>query len=315
MSDGSKAAVYAAGAGNLAIAASKYIAFAFTGSSAMLTEAIHSTVDTGNQVLLLLGMGRAARPPDANHPFGHGMELYFWSFVVALMIFTLGGAFSIYEGVLKVMNPEPIDRPWINFLVLGLAILFEAASFTVAWREHRRRSAGTRFVASLRSSKDPSLFAVLLEDSAALIGLLLALAGVSAALVFDWHEADGVASIAIGLLLMSIAAFMANETRSLLTGEAASPKIVADVRRLLEADPRVVSVVEVLSFHLGPQEILLGVTIDFRDDLPGGDVETAAHALSRRVQEAHPSITRIFLRPGARPTSPAGEATLQDQLA
>jgi cation diffusion facilitator family transporter len=256
-------------------------------------------VDTGNQGLLLLGLRRASRPPSPTHPFGHGMELYFWSFVVALLIFALGGAFSIYEGVLRLRSPEPMDRPWINFLVLGVAILFEGASFTVAFREHRRRSRGRgRFLSSIRSSKDPSLFAVLLEDAGALLGLTMALAGVTVAVVFDLPAADGVASIGIGVLLTLIAVFMANETRSLLTGEAASPEIVREVRRILEADPRVTQVIEVLSLHLGPDEILVGVTIDFDDALPGGGVEEAATELSACIQAAQPAITRLFLRPG-----------------
>jgi cation diffusion facilitator family transporter len=307
----SNIAIYAAGAGNLGIAASKFAAFAFTGSSAMLTEAIHSVVDTGNQVLLLVGLKRAGKPPDEDHPFGHGMELYFWSFIVALMIFALGGAFSIYEGVLKVMRPEPIERAWISFLVLAVAIAMEGASFTVAWREHRRRNSRDRFLASLRSSKDPSLFAVLLEDGAAMIGLLLAFAGVTVAVVFEIPQADGLASIAIGLLLVAVASFMANETRSLLTGEAASPLVVADVRRLLAEDPRVVKVIEILTMHLGPREILVGITIDFDDGLAGGEIEVAAAELSARVQAAQPAITRLFLRPGlggeaSPPLPPAG---------
>jgi len=298
MAGDSRIAIYAAAAGNLAIAASKFAAFVFTGSSAMLTEAVHSMVDTGNQGLLLLGLHRAARPPDEGHPFGHGMELYFWSFVVALMIFALGGAFSIYEGVLKIITPEPMTRPWINFLVLGVAIGFESASFAVAWRESRRRNPGARVLASLKSSKDPSLFAVVLEDAAALIGLVMALLGVSAAVLLRAPWADGAASIGIGLLLVAVAAFMANETRSLLTGEAASAEVVADVRRILCDDPRVVQVIEVLSLHLGPREILVGVTIDFDDDLPGGGVERAAQDLSARVRAVRPEITRLFLRPG-----------------
>jgi cation diffusion facilitator family transporter len=309
VSGGSKIAVYAAAGGNLAIAASKFVAFAFTGSSAMLTEGVHSVVDTGNQALLLLGMRRAAMPPDAKHPFGHGMELYFWSFVVALMIFALGGAFSIYEGFLKVRTPEPIEKAWISFLVLGVAILFEGASFTVAWREHRAQNGAGPFFASVRRSKDPSLFAVLLEDAAALTGLVIALAGVTAAVVFHVPQADGIASMAIGVLLTLVAAFMANETRSLLTGEAASPKVVAAVRRTLAADPRVVEVVEVLSLHFGPQDILVGVTIDFDDNLPGGAVEQAAQELSDRIQADQPDITRLFLRPAQgrqRPPAPAG---------
>jgi cation diffusion facilitator family transporter len=299
MAGDSRLAIYAAAGGNMAIAVSKFVAFLFTGSSAMLTEAVHSLVDTGNQGLLLLGLRRASRPPDPGHPFGHGMELYFWSFVVALLIFALGGAFSIYEGVLRVREAEPMESAWINFLVLGLAILFEGASFTVALREHRRRHGGRgRFLSSIRSSKDPSLFAVLLEDAGALVGLVVALAGVTASTVFGFHQADGIASIGIGVLLTLIAVFMANETRSLLTGEAASAEIVGEVRRILETDPRVVQVIEVLSLHLGPQEILVGVTIDFDDDLPGGGVEDAATDLSARIQAAQPAITRLFLRPG-----------------
>jgi cation diffusion facilitator family transporter len=298
MAGDSRFAIYAAAAGNLAIAASKFAAFFFTGSSAMLTEAVHSLVDTGNQGLLLLGLRRAAKPPDEGHPFGHGMELYFWGFVVALMIFALGGAFSIYEGFLKIMNPEPLTKPWINFLVLGVAIGFESASFAVAWRESRRRNPGAQMLSAVRNSKDPSLFAVLLEDCAALIGLAMALVGVGAAVVLDLPWADGAASVGIGLLLVAVAAFMANETRSLLTGEAALPSVVADIRRILSADTRVVEVIEVLSLHLGPQEILVGVTIDFDDDLPGVEIERAAQDLSEKLRLEHPEITRLFLRPG-----------------
>jgi cation diffusion facilitator family transporter len=299
MAGDSKFAIYAAAAGNLAIAASKLVAFAVTGSSAMLTEGVHSLVDTGNQGLLLLGLKRAARPPDEGHPFGHGMELYFWAFIVSLMVFTIGGAFSIYEGVQKVLAPEPMARAWINFLVLGLAIVFEGGSFLVALREHRRRHPERgRFLRSIAASKDPSLFAVLLEDAGALIGLVMALVGVTAAVVLDMPQADGWASIGIGVLLVLIAGFMANETRSLLTGEAASKDIVDGVRNALCDDDRVVNVIEVLSLHLGPEEVLVGVTIDFRDDLPGGEVERAASELSARIHRDLPSVTRLFLRPG-----------------
>jgi len=304
MAGDSRIAIYAAAAGNLAIAASKFVAYAFTGSSAMLTEAIHSVVDTGNQGLLLLGMKRAARAPDASHPFGYGMELYFWSFVVALMIFALGGAVSIYEGFLKILDPEPMTRPWVNFLVLGAAIGFEGTSFSVAWRESRRRAPNRRMLSAVHRSKDPSLFAVLLEDAGALLGLSFALLGVTAAVLFDLPWADGAASMAIGLLLVCVAAFMANETRSLPTGEAAAPETVGSIRRILAADPRVAAVIEVLSLHLGPREVLVGVTIDFDDDLPGGAVEDAAQELSAAIQTAHPEVTRLFLRPGEKKTAP-----------
>lgn len=289
--------VYAALAGNLAIAVTKFVAFLLTGSSAMLTEAIHSTVDTGNQGLLLLGMKRAARPPSETHPFGYGMELYFWAFVVALLVFALGGAFSIYEGWLKVRRPEPIDRAWINFLVIGLAVLFEGGSFVVAWKEFKTSRGDTPFLTALRRSKDPSVFAVLLEDGAALIGLALAALGVAGtSLGLAW--ADGAASIAIGCLLVLVAIFLANETRSLLTGEAASPRIVAAVRTVLAADPRVESVIEVLSMHLGPREILLGVTLDFKDALTAGEIEDAADDFAVAIRSVDPRITRVFVRSG-----------------
>lgn len=290
--------VYAALAGNLAIAATKFAAFALTGSSAMLTEAIHSSVDTGNQGLLLLGLARARKPPSQTHPFGYGMEVYFWAFVVALLIFALGGAFSIYEGLLKIRQPEPIERAWINFLVIGLAMLFEGGSFLVAWREFKRVRKDVPFFRAIRGSKDPSIFAVLLEDGAALAGLAIAALGVAGSTVLHLPWADGAASVAIGGLLVLVAIFLANETRSLLTGESASPRIVEAVRALLAADPRVDSVAEVLSMHLGPSEILLGVTLDFRDTLTAVEIETAGDDFAVAIRGIDPRITRVFVRSG-----------------
>jgi cation diffusion facilitator family transporter len=288
--------VYAALAGNLAIAATKFVAFVLTGSSAMLTEAIHSSVDTGNQGLLLLGLARARKPPSQTHPFGYGMEVYFWAFVVALLIFALGGAFSIYEGVLKIVRPEPIERAWINFVVIGLAMLFEGGSFLVAWREFKAVRRETPFFQAIRRSKDPSIFAVLLEDGAALAGLVIAALGVAGTSLFHIPWADGAASVAIGVLLVLVAIFLANETRSLLTGESASPRIVAEVRAMLEADPRIDSVAEVLSMHLGPQEILLGVTLDFRDTLTAVEIEQAGDDFAQAIRAIDPRITRVFVR-------------------
>lgn len=294
---GSHKVVFAALAGNLAIAVTKFVAALLTGSSAMLTEAIHSTVDTGNQGLLLLGLARAGRPPSQTHPFGYGMELYFWSFVVALMIFALGGAVSVYQGVHKILSPEPIDRAWINFLVIGLAIVFEGGSFLVAWREFKAVRGDVPFFRALKGSKDPSIFAVLLEDGAALLGLALAALGVAGS-VLGLAWADGAASVAIGVLLVVIAAFLANETRSLLTGEAAAPRIVEAVRQALDRDPRVENVTEVLSMHLGPREILLGVTLDFCDDLTAAQIEDAADDFAALIQGVDARITRVFVRSG-----------------
>jgi cation diffusion facilitator family transporter len=294
---GSRRVIYAALAGNLAIAVTKLAAGLWTGSSAMLSEAIHSAVDTGNQGLLLYGLKRAARPPDPRHPFGHGMELYFWAFVVALLIFALGGAVSVYEGVLKISEPEPIQDVWINFAVLGAAVVFEGLSFRIAWQELRKAHAGEGVWDAIRRSKDPGVFAVLVEDAAALAGLFIALIGLALAEWLDRPVFDGAASIAIGGLLVLASVFMANETRSLLTGESASRRVIDRARAILRGDPRVVMVEEVLSMHLGPSDILLAVTIDFRDDLPGGAIEAAAIELSAEIEHAVPEITRVFLRP------------------
>jgi cation diffusion facilitator family transporter len=295
---GSTKAVYAALAGNLAIAVVKFAAAFFTGSSAMLSEAIHSTVDTSNQGLLLFGMHRAARPPDRTHPFGHGMELYFWAFVVALLIFSLGGAVSLYEGVRKVLHPEPVENAWVNFAVLGASAVFEGLSFRVAWKEFRTTHAGDVSVLdAVGRSKDPSIFVVLMEDGAALVGLAIALVGLGVAYGLDAPVFDGVASIGIGLLLIAAAVVLVRETRSLLTGESASPRLLEQVRKELTSDPNVVAVEEILSMHLGPNEVLLAVTLDFRDDLPSGAIEEAAAALSVGIERRHPQVTRLFMRP------------------
>jgi cation diffusion facilitator family transporter len=302
---GSRRVIYAALAGNLAIALTKFAAGLWTGSSAMLSEAVHSSVDTGNQLLLLHGLRRAARPPDARHPFGYGIELYFWAFVVALLIFALGGAVSIYEGVHKIMAPTPIATPWVNFGVLGAAILFEGLSLRVALQEFRRVQGSNSLWAALRRSKDPSVFAVVLEDTAALAGLLIALVGLGLAHWLDRPALDGAASVGIGLLLVLTAVFLARETHSLLTGEAASSRLVEAVRAELVADSRVVSVDEILSMHLGPREVLMAITLDFRNDLTSGALEASIGSLIAGIERRHPEITRLFLRPQPAPEVPA----------
>lgn len=305
---GSKRVIYAALAGNLGIAAVKFAAAWWTGSSAMLSEAIHSLVDTSNQGLLLLGMRRAARPPTPAHPFGHGMEIYFWAFVVALMIFALGGALSIYEGIRRLSEPQPITSVWVNFAVLGASMVIESLTFKVAWRELRARyPSGTAFRA-LRGSKDPGIFAIFCEDAAALISLSFALVGVALAHFLEMPLFDGLASIAIGGVLVLTATFLARETLSLMTGESASAEVLADVRSVLQSDPRVMAIDDLLSMHLGPQDILLALSIDFRDDMTSAEIEDAAQELSDALQECHKSIKRVFLRPLRKPDRPAGTA-------
>lgn len=294
---GSKKVVYAALAGNLAIALTKVAAATWTGSSAMLSEAIHSAVDTCNQGLLLYGMRRAARPADRTHPFGHGMEIYFWAFIVALFIFGLGGAVSIYQGWHKFVSPEPIESAWVNLVVLGASAVFEGLAFRAAWRELRRRNPDAPALTAVHRSKDPSVFAVLLEDAAALIGLALAALGIGFAVLLDVPELDGAASIAIGGVLIVTAIFLARETLSLLTGEGASAQILADVRAVLTSDPRVAEIDELLSMHLGPTDILLAVSVNFRDELIAPEVEQAVYDISVQLERSHPELTRVFLRP------------------
>lgn len=303
--------VYAALAGNLAIAVVKFIAFLFTRSTAMLTESIHSMVDTGDQVLLLIGQKRSKKPADASHPLGYGMETYFWSFIVALMIFLLGGAVSVYEGVHKILAPEPIGKAWINFLVLGASAVFEGASFTIAYREYRKIVAGQKvsLFRYLRISKDPNIFATLLEDGAALTGLSFAALGVLGSSVLHLPWADGAASVAIGLLLFGVAIFMANETRSLIAGESAAPSIVAAARQAVQSDDRVCRIDEVASLHLGPQSILIAVTLRFRPGLSGDDIQRAAAEIAEKVQMSDPRIGKVFLRPSG---SPDGSAATGD---
>ena len=293
---GASKVIYAALAGNLAIALTKLGASLYTGSSAMLTEAIHSLVDTGDQGLLLYGLKRAGRPPDERHPFGYGLELYFWCFVVALMIFALGGAFSIYQGIQKVLRPEAIESAWVNFVVLGASMVFEGMSFAVAYRELHSRFTGVSLWTAIRRSKDPSTFAVLLEDSAALVGLVFAAAGVAASTWLGYPAADGAASIAIGALLIVIAAVLANETRSLLTGESASPRVLDIARVVLASDPRVRKVEQIMSLHLGPSEVLLAITIVLRDDLSVKQVRETAQELREQIELSQPVISHVFFR-------------------
>lgn len=218
---GSKTVIYAAVAGNLLIAATKFIAATWTGSSAMMSEGVHSLVDTGNGLLLLYGLHRAAQPPDLTHPFGHGRELYFWSFIVALLVFSVGAGVSLYEGVAHIVTPSHATNLKVNYVVLGLSALFEGYSWSVAFREFRSAKGSLGYLAAVRQSKDPSVFTVLLEDTAALLGLFVAFLGISAAAYFDSPELDGVASIVIGLILAAIAILLARESKALLLGEAA----------------------------------------------------------------------------------------------
>ena len=293
-------AIYAALAGNLLVTVTKFVAAAYTGSSAMLSEAIHSLVDTGNGGLLLLGRHMSGRPADRMHPFGHGLQLYFWAFVVAVMIFGVGGGVSIIEGINKIRTPHPVENAFVNYIVLGLAIVFEGGSLIVAIREFAAsRSARHRedgeFVDAVLESKDPTNFAVLFEDSAALLGLGVALAGVAGSQYLDLPVLDGGASVLIGLILCGTAAFLGYQCQSLLIGEAAAPEVRDGIERIALAEPGVLLANDVLTMHFGPSDVLVAISLDFADHLSAGHVENAVSAIERRIKAAHPEVTRVFV--------------------
>lgn len=305
MAEGSKVAVYAALAGNVAIAVVKFVAAALTASTAMLTEGVHSLVDSVDQLLLLVGQARGQRPPDRSHPLGYGLEVYFWTFVVSLMVFLAGGLFSAYEGVRKLSETGPADRPWINYLVLAISALFEGLSFAVGWREYRKASGGRLNVFRyIRASKDPNIIVTLMEDGAALAGLAIAALGVTGhVLGLQW--ADGAASIGIGVLLMAVAFVLANETRSLITGESAAPRVVRAIRDAVATCDDVDGEVDISTLQLGPQEILVLVGLVLRD---GIDRQQVVRAITDRVREVDGRIARVYFRPVDAPTGARGVA-------
>ncbi|MER8979796.1 cation diffusion facilitator family transporter [Mesorhizobium sp. M0243] len=294
---GSKKVIYAALAGNFAIALTKFAAAAFTGSSAMLSEGVHSLVDTGNGGLLLYGMHRAARPADRTHPLGHGRELYFWSFIVALLVFALGAGVSFYEGVIHMMAPEPVANAEVTYIVLGLSFLFEGSSWWVALKEFRQQKGKQGWLRAVQSSKDPSVYTVLFEDSAALLGLIVAFAGILAAEVLGMPELDGAASIGIGLILGATAIFLARESKGLLIGEPASLEVQMKVLAIAQQDPAVQRANGVLTVHMGPAEIVAGLSIEFEDHLTAPEIEACVERLEAQLKKEMPEITRLFVKP------------------
>ena len=305
MAGSSKKVIYAALAGNTLIAITKFIAAGITGSSAMLSEGIHSLVDTGNQGLLLYGMKRARLPPDRRFPFGHGKEIYFWSFVVAILIFAVGAGISIYEGIIHILNPAPIVSPLINYIVLGLAIVFEGAAWFFALKEFGRVKGKRSYIDAVKHGKDPTIFVVLFEDSAAMLGLLVALAGVMLAQVTGLLFFDGLASILIGCILAGTAIWLAYETKSLLIGESADPEVVAGIRSVVSSYEAVEHVNEVLTMHMGPDFVLVNISIDFRDDIQAGMLETEIAAIDQAIRDAYPAVQRVFIEAEKKCTDPA----------
>jgi len=297
---GSTRVIYAALAGNSLIAATKFAAGAYTGSSAMLSEAIHSLVDTGNQGLLLLGIARSRRPADKDHPFGYGMELFFWAFVVAILIFGLGAGISFFEGITKLADPHPVTSFPVNYAVLAAAMVFEGSAWLVAFHEFNRVRGASGFIEEVRRSKDPTVFTVLFEDSAALLGLVAAFIGLLATQFLHLEWADAAASIVISVILAVTAIGLAYETKSLLTGEAASASTVKGIREMALAEPAVRAVNELRTVHFGPHDILATISLDFDDRSKLDEIERTVTRLERQIKDRFPNISRVFIEVQAR---------------
>ena len=300
MASGSKKVIFAALIGNSLIAVTKFTAAFVTGSSAMLSEGIHSLVDTGNQVLLLHGLKQAKKPADEKFPFGHGKEIYFWSFIVAILIFALGGGISIYEGVQHLQHPKPIDKPLINYIVLGLAMLFEGAAWLFALREFTRAKGKWGYFEAVQRGKDPSLFVVLFEDTAAMLGLIVAFAGIALADMTGILYFDGAASVIIGLILLGTAIWLAYETKGLLIGESANASVVRGIRSILKGYRQIEHINEVLTMHMGPDFVLANISVEFRDNETASSVESVIAEIDSTIKTQFPQIKRIFIEAEAR---------------
>ncbi|MCP4547186.1 MAG: cation diffusion facilitator family transporter [bacterium] len=304
MATGSKKVIYAALAGNAAIAVTKLFAATFTGSAAMLSEGIHSIVDTGNQGLLLLGLKKAKKPADAKYPFGHGKEIYFWSFVVAILIFAVGAGVSIYEGVHHLLHPRHMENVIINYFVLGVAMLFEGAAWFFAWREFRKVKGEMSYFEAVHRGKDPTVYVVLFEDSAAMLGLVVAFVGILLGQITGLPWFDGIASILIGLILGGTAIWLAVETKGLLIGESAEPEVVTGIREIAHRHEIVEHINEVLTLHMGPEFILVNLSLDFNNEATADEMELEIARLDAEIKETWPLVKKVFIEAEARRSWP-----------
>jgi cation diffusion facilitator family transporter len=298
----SKKVVHAALAGNLLVAVTKFGASAFTGSSSMLSEAVHSVVDTANEALLLYGYFRAARKPDKTHPLGYGRELYFWSFIVALLLFAVGAGVSVYEGILHILTPSPITYVNVNYAVLALSAVFEGASWFVALKRFGKVKGRRGYWEAVRDSKDPPSFMVLFEDTAALIGIAIAALGNFVAETWSVPAADGVASILIGTVLGLAAAVLARENKALLIGERASDDLTASTLSLATEDRAIIGANDAFAVHLAPEEVIVALSLEFADELRTTEIEAAVIRLEERIREKHPQVIALFVKPQTRKT-------------
>ncbi|WP_416799240.1 cation diffusion facilitator family transporter [Ciceribacter azotifigens] len=299
---GSRTVIYAALAGNALIAATKFTAALFTGSSAMLSEGVHSVVDTGNQVLMLHGLRKAASPPDETHPLGYGREVYFWSFVVALLVFAVGAGVSFYEGIVHLRHPAPAQNIAINYVVIGQSAVFEGSAWFFALRHFRHEKGHQSYLAAVRRSKDPTTFTVLFEDSAALLGLVIAFVAITAAHVLEMPVLDGIGSIGIALVLAATAIFLAIESKGLLIGEQALPAVRRRISELAASDRDVAGVVDILTVHLGPSDVVAAIDVEFHDELKTPDIEASVNRIQENVHAELQQVSSVFIRPRSRPS-------------
>ena len=306
----SRTAVIAALIGNLLIAVTKAIAAVVSGSSAMLSEAVHSFVDSGNEVLLLYGQHRASKPPDRLHPLGYGREIYFWSFVVALLVFALGAGVSIYEGIKHIQQPETMANPLVNYAVYAASAVFEGVSWWFGWSAFQRVRGDKALFAAVHASKDPPSFMVLFEDSAALVGLVIASIATALSIQFDAPWMDGAGSIGIGTVLAIVAVLLARESKDLLIGERARPELSEAIRNAAEREPGVIGVEGILTSQLGPDQVIANVGLEFDDELRTPDIERVIGHLESELRKEHPQLFRVFVRP--HPDKYQGEVRLLD---
>ena len=293
----SKGVIYAGIVGNLLEAAIKFVAAVFTGSSVMMSEAIHSLVDTGNSLLLLYGMDRAKQTPDHTHPLGYSREIYFWSFVVAVLVFALGAGISLYEGIAHILNPEPIQNALVNYVVLALSAVFDGATWWLALRNFKGSVRYGGLFNKFKKSKDPTQFMVLFEDTAGLIGLIIAVAGTYFSVTFKLPVLDGVASVLIAIVLATTAVLLSIETKGLLIGETADQTTVDSILNLAGKMEGVVHANGVITTQIGPQQIIVALSLEFADELKTPDIERKVVELERRVRALHPAVTAVFIKP------------------
>ena len=292
-----KLSIYAALASNLAIAVTKFAAAVLTGSSAMLSEGVHSLVDATNELLLLYGIRRAARPADTNHPFGHGRELYFWSFIVALLVLVVGAAVACYEGVNHILHPEPVRGALMNYIVLGASLAFESASWWVGLKAFRASKGRQGYVDGFRSSKDPTTFIVLFEDTAAILGLLIAAAGIAAAHALQAPRLDGVASIGIALVLLVSSLLLARETKALLIGEPAGTQLRDAILDIASADHGIRRANGALTVQMGPRQVVAALSVEFQEELNAAQIEQVVNRVEAAIGQAFPEIVTLFVKP------------------